>query len=140
MSSRGKKKRRRRYLEAFLKSRDLALRLLRQKEADTANKLAGQIKIYLDTNHWINLRHVVTGHTAAKREYAGMLSVLENLVNRGRACCPVSGTLFDPPTQAEVQALRDKAEKLADDVRALSALVHALRGALVAVGVVKGGA
>jgi hypothetical protein len=29
---------------------------------------------------------------------------------------------------------------LADDVRALSALVHALRGALVAVGVVKGSA
>ena len=45
----------------------------------------------------------------------------------------------DPPAQAEVQALRDKAEGLADDVRALSALVHALRGALVAVGVVKGG-
>jgi hypothetical protein len=43
-------------------------------------------------------------------------------------------------TQAEVQALRDKCEALADDVRALSALVHALRGALVAAGVVKGGA
>jgi hypothetical protein len=50
---------------------------------------------------------------------------------------PSSG---DPPAQAEVQALRDKAEELADDVRALSTLVHALRGALVAVGVVKGGA
>jgi hypothetical protein len=40
-------------------------------------------------------------------------------------------TISDPPTQAEVQALRDKADELADDVRALSALVHALRGALV---------
>jgi len=49
-------------------------------------------------------------------------------------------TISDPPTQAEVQALRDACEELADDVRALSALVHALRGALVAVGVVKGGA
>jgi hypothetical protein len=49
-------------------------------------------------------------------------------------------TISDPPTQAEVQALRDKCEELADDVRALAALVHALRGALVAVGVVKGGA
>jgi hypothetical protein len=46
----------------------------------------------------------------------------------------------DPPTQAEVQVLRDKTEELADDVRALSALVHSLRGALVGVGVVKGGA
>ena len=39
-------------------------------------------------------------------------------------------TISDPPTQAEVQALRDKCEELADDVRALSALVHALRGRL----------
>jgi len=45
----------------------------------------------------------------------------------------------DPPTQAEAQALRDKCEELADDLRALLALVHALRGALVTVGVVKGG-
>ena len=49
-------------------------------------------------------------------------------------------TISDPPTQAEVQALRDKCEELADDVRALSVLVHALRGALVAVGGIKGGA
>ena len=48
-------------------------------------------------------------------------------------------TISDPPTQAEVQALRDKCEELADDVRALAVLVHALRGALVGVGVVKGG-
>ena len=43
-------------------------------------------------------------------------------------------TICDLPSQAEVQALRDKCEQLADDARALSALVHALRGALVAVG------
>ena len=49
-------------------------------------------------------------------------------------------TISDPPTQAEVQALRDKAEELADDVRALSALVQALRGALVTEGLIKGGA
>ena len=47
-------------------------------------------------------------------------------------------TISDPPTHAEVQALRDKCEELADDVRALSTLAHALRGALVAVGVIKG--
>ena len=49
-------------------------------------------------------------------------------------------TISDPPTQAEVQALRDKCEELADDVRGLATLVHALRGALGSVGVVKGGA
>ena len=48
-------------------------------------------------------------------------------------------TISDPPTQAEVLALRDKAEELADDLRNLSTLIHSLRTALVAVGVVKGG-
>jgi hypothetical protein len=48
-------------------------------------------------------------------------------------------TISDPPTQAEMQTLRDKCEELADDVRALAALVHALREALATVGVVKGG-
>jgi len=43
-------------------------------------------------------------------------------------------------TQAEVEALRDKAEELADDVRALSALLHALRIAGVNVGLWKGAA
>jgi hypothetical protein len=46
----------------------------------------------------------------------------------------------DPPTQLEVQALRDKCEELADDVRALSTLVHALRTALVNSGLIKGSA
>lgn len=41
-------------------------------------------------------------------------------------------------TQAEVQALRDKCEELADDVRALSALVHSQRTAMVNAGLMKG--
>ena len=39
----------------------------------------------------------------------------------------------------EVQALRDKAEELADDVRNLSDLIHSLRAALVGEGLVMGG-
>jgi len=49
-------------------------------------------------------------------------------------------TISDPPTQGEVQALRDKCEELADDVRALSILVHALREALTLTGMIRGGA
>jgi hypothetical protein len=41
-------------------------------------------------------------------------------------------------TQAEFQALRDKCEELADDVRALSALRHSLRSALVTAGMIRG--
>jgi anti-sigma factor RsiW len=48
-------------------------------------------------------------------------------------------TISDPPTQAEVQALLEACEELADDVRALATLVHALRRALVGVWALKGG-
>lgn len=43
-------------------------------------------------------------------------------------------------TQAEVVALRDRCEELADDVRALHTLVHAIRTALVNAGLMKGAA
>ena len=59
----------------------------------------------------------------------------------GNADGEIAGlTISDPSTRTELQLLRDKCEELADDVRALSALVHALRQALVAVGVVEGAA
>ncbi len=62
-------------------------------------------------------------------------------VKLGNADGEIGALVFsDPPTQVEVQALRDKCEELADDVRALAVLVHALRTALLATGVVKGGA
>jgi hypothetical protein len=61
-------------------------------------------------------------------------------VTLGNTDGEIGRLISDPPTQAEVQALRDKCEEVADDVRAMADLVHALRGALVAVGVVKGGA
>ena len=38
-------------------------------------------------------------------------------------------TISNPPTQAEVEVLCDKPEELADDVRALAALIHSLRTA-----------
>jgi hypothetical protein len=72
---------------------------------------------------------------------SGWRAVWHSPVTLGNTDGEIAGlTISDPPTQAEVQALRDKAEELADDVRALSALVHALRWALVSSGVVKGGA
>ncbi len=43
-------------------------------------------------------------------------------------------------SQSEVQALRDKTEELADDMRGLSTLLHAIRSALVTLGIIKGSA
>jgi hypothetical protein len=47
------------------------------------------------------------------------------------------------PAKADVESLRDKCEELADDVRALSVLAHAIRAALIpttGVGLIKGAA
>lgn len=53
----------------------------------------------------------------------------------------IGGLTFSAsPTQAECEALRDACEVLADDVRNLSALVHALRLAGVNSGLIKGSA
>ena len=50
----------------------------------------------------------------------------------------IGGLTFSAsPTQAECQALRDKCEELADDVRTLSVLVHAMRTALISFGAIK---
>jgi hypothetical protein len=80
---------------------------------------------------WFLRRH--TGHTAGRADQAA--------VTLGSTDGEISGlTISDPPTQAEVKALRDKCEELADDVGNLSTLVHALRTALVVEGLIKGGA
>ncbi len=48
--------------------------------------------------------------------------------------------ISNPPTQAEVTALRDACETLADDVRAIASTQVAIRNALIAAGTIKGAA
>lgn len=49
-------------------------------------------------------------------------------------------TFSSDPSKTECEALRDKCEELADDVRSLSVLIHSLRTALMACGLIKGSA
>jgi hypothetical protein len=107
------------------------------------NVTQGTLKRHAGGYSW----ETVVGATGGKIGFYGVTPVTQPsgtsqaAVTLGNVDGEIGGlTISDPPTQAEVQALRDKCEELADDLRALSALVHALRGALVAVGVVKGGA
>jgi hypothetical protein len=107
------------------------------------NVTQGTLKRHAGAYSW----ETVIGATGGKIGFYGVTPVTQPAgasqaaVTLGNADGEIGGlTISDPPTQAEVQALRDACEELADDVRALAALVHALRGALVAVGVVKGGA
>ncbi|MCL4181639.1 MAG: hypothetical protein KJ072_28365 [Verrucomicrobia bacterium] len=107
------------------------------------NVTQGTLKRHAGGYSW----ETAIGATGGKIGFYGVTPVVQPAgtdqaaVTLGNTDGEIGGlTISDPPTQAEVQALRDKCEELADDVRALSALVHALRGALVAVGVVKGSA
>ena len=107
------------------------------------NVSQGTLKRHAGSFDW----QTVVGATGGKIGFYGATPVVQPsgadqaAVTLGNADGEIGGlTISDPPTQAEVQALRDKCEELADDVRALSGLIHALRGALVVVGVVKGGA
>jgi hypothetical protein len=121
--------------------------------AVTADPLSGSIPtgyLILNVTQGTLKRHAggyswetIVGATGGKIGFYGATPVTQPAgadqaaVTLGNADGEIGGlTISDPPTQAEVQALRDKCEELADDVRALSVLVHALRGALVAVGVV----
>jgi hypothetical protein len=107
------------------------------------NVTQGTLKRHAGAYSW----ETVIGATGGKIGFYGVPPVTQPAgasqaaVTLGNADGEIGSlTISDPPTQAEVQALRDKAEELADDVRALSTLVHAMRAALVAVGVLKGSA
>jgi hypothetical protein len=107
------------------------------------NVTQGTMKRHAGGYSW----ETIVGATGGKIGFYGVTPVIQPsgadqaAVTLGNTDGEIGGlTISDPPTQAEIQALRDKCEELADDVRALSALIHALREALVVVGMVKGGA
>lgn len=68
-------------------------------------------------------------------------SANQAVVTMGNQDAEISALTFsNPPAQAECEALRDKCEELADDVRNAVTLLHELRTALVNLGLIKGAA
>ncbi|MCL4179179.1 MAG: hypothetical protein KJ072_15735 [Verrucomicrobia bacterium] len=105
------------------------------------NVIQGTLKRHAGSYDW----QTVIGATGGKIGFYGVTPVTQPAgadqaaVALGNTNGEIGGlTISDPPNQAEVQALRDKCEELADDVRALATLVHALRAALVSVGQIRG--
>ena len=73
--------------------------------------------------------------------FAEVASASQAAVTLGNADSEIGGlTIGATYTQAEVVALRDKCEELADDVRALSVLLHQIRTDLITFGAIKGAA
>lgn len=67
-----------------------AKQYLQDKRAELPGLVAGKMLIYLDTCHWINLRHVILKSPKAQPAYASILKLLEMLRNQDKIICPVS--------------------------------------------------
>lgn len=67
---------------------------LRRQHFALQKALKGRKLIYLDTNHWIGLRHVLLASRHAQDEYAEALFLLNDLVQKEIVLCPISFPLF----------------------------------------------
>ncbi len=67
---------------------------LRRKHFGLQKAIEGRTLIYLDTNHWINLRHILLDCRHARKEYAEILLLLDQLAAKRRVLCPISFPLF----------------------------------------------
>ena len=84
---------------------------LRQKHFGLQKALKGRILIYLDTNHWINLRHVFIGSSHAQKEYVKVLFLLHQLREKRRVLCPISFPLFlELMRQSDIKTRKATAE------------------------------
>ncbi len=87
---------------------------LLEKRTELADYLADKKLIYLDTCHWVNLRHVMLQSPKLQAPYDHILGTLENLRCKERICCPLSQALFeelmkqtDPASRAATANLMD---------------------------------
>jgi hypothetical protein len=60
----------------------------RRSQLALANALRGRVKIYLDTNYWVNFRRADAG--LGSPQMVELLGLLRHLVASGRAICPLS--------------------------------------------------
>jgi hypothetical protein len=65
---------------------------VRRSQLALANALRERVKIYLDTNYWVDLRKADAGLGSASM--VELLACLRDLVARGRAVCPLSESSF----------------------------------------------
>lgn len=95
---------------------------------------------------WIAIAGGFVNGTARVRDDEGAEIVLQQTSGAGQAAVTLGNedgdigglTISASYDQTEVQALRDACETLADDVRNLSVLIHAVRSSLVDQGFMKG--
>jgi hypothetical protein len=65
---------------------------VRNRQLALAETLRGRVKIYLDTNYWVNFRRADAG--LGSQEMGELLALLRHIVVSGRAICPLSESNF----------------------------------------------
>jgi hypothetical protein len=87
----------------------------RSRHAYLRDTLSSKKLIYLDINHWINLRHVVLNSPLESQGYRELLGRLTTLFVQGKICCPVSFFAYielikqtDPVTRLTTARLMDQ--------------------------------
>jgi hypothetical protein len=87
----------------------------RFKGNELQNELEGKKLLYLDTCHWVNLRHVVLNSSSERTGYRQILETLRRLHARRTIRCPISFLLFlelmkqtDPKTLIATAQLMDE--------------------------------
>jgi len=87
---------------------------LEQLRSDLADHLKRKTLIYLDTCHWVNLRHVMLQSPHFKEPYDRILRLLGLLRQKDRAVCPVSAALFEELMKQTDSASRAATANLMD--------------------------
>lgn len=99
-------------VESYVRSKRLAL----------AHEIRSAKKVYLDTKFWLLLREVRIGQPA-NEEVVRLLQVLENLVARGLAICPISAdTFYEIFKQTDPKTLKVSTQLIDDLSRGVAML------------------
>jgi hypothetical protein len=80
-------------MDRYLAESDISIDAhVRHSQLALAEAMRGRVKIYLDTNYWVNFRKADAGFES--QQTGELLALLRQLVTSGRAICPLSESSF----------------------------------------------
>jgi len=94
------------------------------KQQELTLWLSKRAIIYLDTNHWVNLRKVILQQKGAEERYAKLLGLLLEHVEANRICCPVSHPLLEEVRKQSDENTRFKTAEIMDKLSGGVCLQH----------------
>ncbi|HZM06807.1 MAG TPA: hypothetical protein VFC44_27715 [Candidatus Saccharimonadales bacterium] len=84
------------------------------KSGDLGAAMSRKKLLYLDTCHWVNLRHVILKSPLERPGYREILDLLEDLQQQQKICCPISFFMVDEVMKQNDSATRRNTAMLMD--------------------------